>query len=979
MLLVPLSGKGQNQDVLDSLHRELKIAKSDSLKIEINHQLFLKTYQYDPATAKDFYIEILRLASNSKNINGMYKGYFGAAAYYAMTSRFDSSLFYFNKAYEVADLLQENKLKIESLLAISHIHLWKNEVNEAKMVGRKSLALSENSSDSVNIALSYKNLGEIYSMENNLDSAAASYLKTIKILENTKREKSKLGDSYIGIGEIYMNLRNFEKSQEFLDKGILLFRSIDDYDGVMFASSMLGALNFEHKSYQAAIELLAPALEYYESVGDPYRISETNRYLGLSYLNTGNFSDAEIKLSDAVSFGREAGEPVNLADALMGYGDLLFRKQKYAAALELFKEADNLYSNVDHMRGKIQSTQMLALLFEQTGDFEKSNSYLKTLSHLKDSLNIANNSAVVQELEAKYQNEKKQQQIVLLETQNLLKEEEKERQRNVFMVSIAAAVLVIFLLYILFRTHQKANRKLKELDNLKSRFFANISHEFRTPLTLISGPINQKLSEGQLEEKERQEFEMIDRNSRQLLLLVDQLLDLSKLESGGYKLKIRKEDIVQLLKTLTSSFHYSAQCKNISLTVSLPESPEEVWYDGDATQKIVSNLLSNAVKYTPENGSIHFTASIANGKLQLVCENSGAGISEEDQKRVFDRFFQQHNESGGAGIGLALVKELVEVLNGKVTVTSVPDKNTVFKVTIPVKKSDFKDSQILDDADLHVFKAPVVQANDKAVLKTEEEFTGSEQPILLIVEDNEDVRNFIKSILKNEYHIIETENGKKGIALAIEHIPDIIISDVMMPEIDGAELCKTLKNDERTSHIPIVLLTARAGDENKLAGFETGADDYITKPFNSKILKVRLEKLLEIRRKLQARFSQEIILKPKNITITSSDEKFFNKIQAVLDSRLSDSSFSAEVFSGEIGMSRMQLHRKLKALTGLSANHFIRNQRLIFAADLLSRSDINISEVGYLSGFSDPSYFAKCFKEHYRCTPTEYANKAVKE
>ncbi len=257
--------------------------------------------------------------------------------------------------------------------------------------------------------------------------------------------------------------------------------------------------------------------------------------------------------------------------------------------------------------------------------------------------------------------------------------------------------------------------------------------------------------------------------------------------------------------------------------------------------------------------------------------------------------------------------------------------------------------------------------------KTEDPELSGDDPVMLIVEDNSDVQKLIRGLFDDSYQVLEAENGEEGISKALQYVPDIIISDVMMPVKDGMELSKTLKMDERTSHIPIILLTAKAGDENELKGLETGADDYITKPFNNELLKVRVQKLVELRAQLRSRYSQEVILRPKDIAVSSTDEKFLERVQQLLDERLTDPSFSAELFSREIGMSRMQLHRKLKAL-GLTTTEFIRSQRLKLAAYLLETSDINMSEVGYSVGFNDPSYFAKCFKEAYGSTPTQYAS-----
>ena len=382
--------------------------------------------------------------------------------------------------------------------------------------------------------------------------------------------------------------------------------------------------------------------------------------------------------------------------------------------------------------------------------------------------------------------------------------------------------------------------------------------------------------------------------------------------------------------------------------------------------------MSNAIKYTPRDGKIDCNVDIKDSILYFVIENTGRGISKEELKHIFQRFYQTSEQNQGTGIGLALVKELVELHKGTIEVKSIPNQLTTFKVILPTDKSSFKEEEFINflnqEQNTYQFSNEVLDNDDQ-------EFTENNQPILLIVEDNADVKHLLKDTFKDTYNIITASNGEEGISLALKHVPDIIVSDIMMPIKDGVALTEELKNNELTSHIPIILLTAKAGDENKLKGVETGADDYITKPFSSKILIAKVAKLIELRQNLQKRYSQEIILRPKDIAVTDLDEQFMEKVQFVLDEKLVEPSFSVEDFSNTVGMSRMQLHRKLKALTGLSASEFIRSQRLKLAAKLLKTSDINISQVGYSVGFNDHSYFTKCFKETYNCTPSEYANR----
>lgn len=528
---------------------------------------------------------------------------------------------------------------------------------------------------------------------------------------------------------------------------------------------------------------------------------------------------------------------------------------------------------------------------------------------------------------------------------------------------------------IALETERKEKKTLLELDLLKTKFFTNISHEFRTPLTLIANPIEETLEDPFISDKKREKFVMAKRNSDRLLSLVNQLLDLSKIDAGHLKLQLQEGNVMQLISALNDSFAYQTKQKQIEYTVNIMPSDKAVYYDKDAVEKIVINLLSNALKYTPEHGKIICDTYLEANHIIFSVKNTGKGISKEELTHIFKRFYQTSEENYGTGIGLALVKELVELHKGSISVDSDVNHFTTFRVTLPVDKQSYKNERFVG-ASLEKTK---IQTNTyseyKLVNQESNDFEDTELPILLIVEDNADLRHLLKQSFEENYNILTANNGEKGIELALEHIPDIIISDIMMPIKDGIALTKTLKNDERTSHIPIILLTAKAGDSNELRGIEVGADDYLTKPFNSKILTAKVSKLIEIRQKLQSRYSQEVILTPKDIAVTSLDEKFLEKVQSVLEEKLIESSFSTEDFSKAVGMSRMQLHRKIKALTGLSASEFIKSQRLKLASQLLKTSDINIAQVGYSVGFNDHSYFAKCFKDAYNCTPTEFAKR----
>ncbi len=544
--------------------------------------------------------------------------------------------------------------------------------------------------------------------------------------------------------------------------------------------------------------------------------------------------------------------------------------------------------------------------------------------------------------------------------------------------------------------HFKAEH-LAEVDRLKSRFFANISHEFRTPLTLISGPLNGMLAE-EKEEKKRQSLSMMQRNSQRLLRLINQLLDLSKLEAGAIELHATRMNIVPFVKGIANSFESSAGLRGISVEVVNDREEIEVYCDRDMVEKILTNLLSNAFKFTPEGGRVEVqlssspvdaTANLREGVsgggggwFELSVSDTGIGIPPDQLDKVFDRFFQvdasQTREHEGSGIGLALVKELVDLHHGTIQVHSEVGRGTSFTVRLPLGRSHLKDDEIIeapasDEPPLH--KVYVLDADKPFQELAEEpgfEKAKGEKSIVLIVEDNADVRAYIKDYLVSAYQVAEARDGEEGIEKALEIIPDIIISDVMMPKKDGYEVCRALKLDEKTSHIPIILLTAKAASENKIEGLEIGADDYLIKPFEPKELLARVKNLIDLRRKLRERFRVSVPLKPGEIAVASMDDAFLQRAKAVAEGRMADEKFNVEEFATELCMSRSQLHRKLTALTNLAASDFIRYLRLHRAVDLLKNGTGTISEIAYGVGFADPSHFSRSFHRQFGVTPSEF-------
>ena len=448
-----------------------------------------------------------------------------------------------------------------------------------------------------------------------------------------------------------------------------------------------------------------------------------------------------------------------------------------------------------------------------------------------------------------------------------------------FIISIIGALIPYY--YLKWRWKMKLDLKLekeeserlKHLDEYKTKLYTNLAHEFRTPLTLISAPLKKHLQNNTLQLETKNDLQLMERNATQLLSLVEQLLELSKLDSGTKSLQVKKGNLDLMLKAISELFMLLALQNNLQFSAKIPEI-ENAWFDMDVIEKIVNNLLSNAIKYTSPKGKMSFEVfQTKNEEVTMVFTNDIDVVKEKDTSKIFNRFYQGNTNSEGSGIGLSLVKELTNLTHGSIKASYIGNTKIMFTVKIPILKELFLPSEI---------STKTIVDEDNETERTNEIFLENTiKPIALVVDNNKDMRNFIKSLLIENYKVIEAKNGFEGIEKAFKTIPDIVISDVMMPIKNGFELCATLKKDEKTSHIPIILLTAKTGEENEIIGLNTGADDYITKPFNPKKLTVRIQKLIELRKKLRSRYKQDIDLSPKDIAITSTDEKFLNRVQTL--------------------------------------------------------------------------------------------------
>ncbi|MBB6236789.1 ligand-binding sensor domain-containing protein/signal transduction histidine kinase/DNA-binding response OmpR family regulator [Pedobacter sp. AK013] len=544
-----------------------------------------------------------------------------------------------------------------------------------------------------------------------------------------------------------------------------------------------------------------------------------------------------------------------------------------------------------------------------------------------------------------------------------------------------AAISFLFIRYLLIKAVFK---KEKEINEHKLEFFTNISHEIRTPLTLIVGPLDKLIENAKDDPALNRELQPIKNNADRLMNLVTELLDFRKAESGKMALHISPGDVVRFCREIFLAFQNMAISKNIDYQFETGQAEIELYFDKVQMEKVMFNLLSNAFKFTPVNGKISLKIEVEKQLVNIKVRDNGKGIALENQANLFTNFYQANtNTTIGTGLGLSLSKSIVALHHGEITFESTPQSEnqhgaTCFTLSLKTGKTHFKPADFVKDYvyydDATNYELPTATELQQAPETEAVVSLAAKKYSILLVEDNEDVRAFIKNALGNIYIIYESANGAKGLEMALEVIPDLIISDVMMPIMDGLELCRKLKTDERTSHIPVILLTARSAYVHQVNGFENGADAYIMKPFNLKILELNIQNLLNARETIKQKFAQVVTLEPRNMVINTTEQNFLNKIIQIIEDRMADTAFDVPTLAAEIGMSQPVLYKKIRALTDLSVNDFIKSIRIKRAAQLLKQGVGNISEIAYSVGFSDRKYFSSEFKKHFGKTPSEFMN-----
>lgn len=538
----------------------------------------------------------------------------------------------------------------------------------------------------------------------------------------------------------------------------------------------------------------------------------------------------------------------------------------------------------------------------------------------------------------------------------------------IVLFSIILLLLIGIMVYI-YRTILMKRRIEEEANKAKLQFFTNISHELRTPLTLIADPVNYIIHDDNLNSQQRSMLQIVQRNVLVLTQLVSEILDFRKVQNGKMELRLSDFNLSENMKQWIMLFSASAQKKHIAISMNAPD-VVMLRADQDKIERICYNLLSNALKYTSEGGEITLTAKEEDGRVMISVADNGCGISSDELPYIFDRFYQAKNAGRGTGIGLAIVKAFTELHHGEVSATSIEGKGSTFTIHIPVRQKGEVTNQPTEKIEQLVEPSSAQEVPNQA--RHIDELIQpyqTDKPEVLIIDDNIDIRTYLRSVLSEKYNVSEAADGKAGLELARKIVPDIVLSDIMMPVMDGLAFCQQLKTDKAISHIPVILLTARSLDEQRAEGYEHGADAYLSKPFSLRLLLSRIDNLIESRKKLNQTWSKGVEDDEIGNISNEIDKSFLKQLRKIIQENLANSDLSVEQIGDEIGLSRVQLYRKVKALTGYSPVEIVRKARLTRARHLLQTTERTVSEVAYAVGFSTPSYFSKCYKDEFGENP----------
>ncbi len=816
-------------------------------------------------------------------------------------------------------------------------------------------------------------LGQLYQQQHFYRSALLHYQRADSICQMNDVDNNSCTLCIANVGVVLMKIKDYENALKYFERATKQYESRNEIYLLNELDIAKANLEWHRDSFATSIILADKTVKYFRKDSSILNWAQALRVLLKAHMDSGQLEKAGDDVIELIQLYHILNDSTKLTYAYTSYANWLNLTESYQLAEENIRKAKQLASGTDDILARQFLNKVSAGIYSSVKNYDDAYNAQSEFIKVTNEYRNKSNERLIKDIEISYDVKNKDQEIRLLNVSNDLMMQKQNIQKRLMWGGLVVFLLVMSILYYLYLLKQNTNQKLKEIDKLKSRLFADISHEFRTPLTLIKGPIEMILEKGDVPIELRNQLSIVDRNTNKLNRLVDSINDLTLLQSGEIELNIRPSNLKTHLKIISASFESMASVKGIQFNTALSLPDEYVYYDPKKLESILYNLLSNAFKFTSE-GEVSLTARIiAPEKVELQVKDTGIGLSEEDQQNIFKRYFRVSSEkvdAEGIGIGLALASELAKLHMGSISLSSQLGVGSVFTLELTISRQAYENTglsigsvYVPNDSNMKTIEIPI----NTGVISLHED-----DQVILLVEDNVDMRRYLEDIFSGVYQVLSAENGEKGLQLADELIPDLIISDLMMPVMDGMAFLKAIKTNQKTSHIPFVMLTADHREEAKLEGLQYGADDFMTKPFSSAEIQLKVQNLIEVRKQLRAKYKEDRFVDPEVLAANDIDEQFWVRLEHVVRANLDNAHFHAADFARAMYMSRMQLHRKLKATTNLSTSIFLRSQRLKAAAQMLRDGNPSVADVAYAVGFTSPSFFSKCFKEVFGVPPNEY-------
>jgi len=865
-----------------------------------------------------------------------------------------------NESYLRADMRHFNSLLILSMA------LWATRISaqspQSKELLQRATAYASQYPDSAIIlaeevigldenvasrARAHAVIGEAYQNQSRLKESIEYFLRAIQIAEEGN-DQTTLASTYNGLGISYYYLNEWTKAEEYIRKAAELKLSQGEFTWYSVILINLAGLYSQQGKFEEAITMLHETKNVLVKNNQESYLSPLYNSLGAAY-QTGynNLDSAEYYYSRSIELAETYQLVNNLVSSNYNLAEIAVIRQNYPRALDYLAKAERAADSIPQDRFMIEVYRLSADAHAALGHFGQALDYRTKQLALTNSVFDSDKQKAISELEIQYETTRREKD---LQKAQLIAEKKRAQLQVILFVAVTLILLAAFIAFYFWqkrRVHALVERE-------KTRMFENIVHEIRTPLTLINGPLH--LIQQSLDNRPEltEHFRLVQSNSEKLTRLVSELLDASKLEKGHYRLDWYSGDVVAMLRSTALLFQQEANAHSIELRLDLPVHPTFCSYPSNALEKILSNLVSNAIKYSPQHSIVLLSARCEGGVLLLTVADNGPGIPLKDQSRIFGRFYRlpQHEALAGTGIGLSLARELAELAGGQLTLESSPDNGSTFSLRLPLREAQAE--------------AP------------EDEPSEDERPLLLLVEDDPDITQFVSSLMRSNYRIASAQNGEHGLQLARKILPDIVLTDILMPVKDGIAMLQELKSADLTNHIPVVVFSARASLESRLSSLQFGADAYVPKPFNPKELLLVIQNLLTTVQRNRERYTEKLASSQPAEDRLKSSSDFVNQTVAFIFQHLEESEYGVHQLASDLALSRSQLHRKLTSLTGFSAANFIRIVRLEKAHDLLLETEKNVTEVAFSCGFNSQSYFTKSFAEYFGKTPSGVSNRTDK-